>query len=144
MGLEKRVSFEQNYALEFIQNIPSGYVDVVLAMNFFNYCAYEYSDILLEMTRVLRPGGGLYASVFAVGDEEHGLTASDKSSLCEGPFGTVRLFIAGEIEEMLPGFRVEQLWEDEYIDKPHIGAPFPHKNKFIRFVAKTHLRSGCK
>jgi SAM-dependent methyltransferase len=135
---------EEGHTLEFqaadyysvLRGLPSQHVDGILAVNSLSYAGEAIDSVFSQIFRVLRPSGLLSISLFSTEDEEHAGVASLGLRTYDSFFGRTRLCSAADVRGWLDGFVVRRLWHDSYIDRPHPGAPSPHRNAFWRAIAQ--------
>jgi SAM-dependent methyltransferase len=130
-----RADFIRADMLDFLRACPAGAFDGVLSVNVLNHLGADIEEALRHVRRALRPGGCVALSLFTERDEEWG--GPERSASAGGPAADVpvRLLDRGQVRAALTPFTVQLLLREEYLDAPHPGAPFRHRNSFWRILA---------
>ena len=120
----------------FLSDCTSQKFDAVLAINSLNHACEHISMVLNHVQRVLRSKGYLCLSLFASDDEEWIHHQQIGQRAYAGPFGQIQLYTAHEVKQNLYDFNILRFWSVSYVDNPHPGSPYTHRNSFWRVIAQ--------
>ena len=145
---QRRKALEQDRFAEFIRadilgflrTCPAGAFDGALSVNVLNHLGADIEEALRHVHRALRPGGCVALSLFTERDEEWSGPAQATDSGGPPNQFPVRLLDRDDVQAALLPFAVQLLLKEEYLDDPHPGASFRHRNSFWRILATRSQR----